>query len=118
MILELLRVLNYDGPGFDKKFINSIENKEIMQILISIWTEYSILDNNNNNDGYAQSSKLADISLFNEKSSFINNSSLGNVTLTDKYEMKPQKLNNTTMIKTQRIENSIWTFYSFSLSYP
>ena len=76
-----------------------------MQILISIWTEYSILDNNNNNDAYAQSSKLADISLFNEKSSFINNSSLGNVTLTDKYEMKPQKLNNTTMIKTQRVEN-------------
>ena len=92
----------------DKKFwypLKNKENKEIMQILISIWTEYSILDNNNNNDGYAQSSKLADISLFNEKSSFINNSSLGNVTLTDKYEMKPQKLNNTTMIKTQRIEN-------------
>ena len=92
----------------DKKFwypLKNKENKEIMQILISIWTEYSILDNNNNNDGYAQSSKLADISLFNEKSSFINNSSLGNVTLTDKYEMKPQKLNNTTMIKTQRVEN-------------
>ena len=92
----------------DKKFwypLKNKENKEIIQIFISIWTEYSLLDNNNNNEGYAQSSKLADISLFNEKSSFINNSSIGNVTLTEKNEIKPQKLNNTTMIKTQRVEN-------------
>ena len=83
----------------DKKFwfpLKSKENQEIMQVLISIWTEYSILDNN---EPYAQSSKFVDISLFNDKSSFINNSSIGNVTLTEKNEIKPHKLNSTTMVK-------------------
>ena len=91
----------------DKKFwypLKNKENKDIMQIFISIWTEYSILDNNAN-EPYAQSSKLIDLSLFNEKSSFINNSSIGNVTLTEKNEPKIQKLNNTVMVKTQRDDN-------------
>ena len=92
----------------DKKYwypLKNKDNKEIMQILISIWTEYSILDSSSD-PAYGQSSKLADISLFNDKSSFINHSSLCNVTnLTQKNEPKQQKLNNTTMIRTQRDEN-------------
>jgi len=89
----------------DKKYwypLKNKENKELMQILISIWTEYSILDNNIN-EGH--SSKLVDLSLFNEKSSFINNSSIENVILTEKNEQKQQKLNNTTILRTQRDDN-------------
>lgn len=91
----------------DKKYwytLKNKDNKEIMQILISIWTEYSILDSSSD-PAFAQSSKLADLSLFNDKSSFINHSSICNVTLTEKNEPKIQKLNNTSMIKTQRDEN-------------
>ena len=91
----------------DKKYWHTLknkENKEIMQILISIWTEFSIFDTNT--DGtFIKSSKMADISLINEKSSFINNSLIGNVTLPEKNEIKQEKLNNTTMLRTQREEN-------------
>jgi len=91
----------------DKKYwytLKNKDNKEIMQILISIWTEYSILDSSSD-PAFARSSKLADLSLFNDKGSFINHSSICNVTLTEKNEQKIQKLNNTSMIKTQRDEN-------------
>ena len=70
----------------DKKFwftLKNKENQEIMQIYISIWTEYSILEIKTK-ELFTQPSKLADISLFNEKTSFINNSSVGNVTLIEK----------------------------------
>ena len=91
----------------DKKYWYSLKNKEnneIMQILISIWTEYSILDTNN--DGVIRkSSKMADLSLIYDKSSFINNSLTGNITLTEKNELKHEKLNNTIIMRTQREEN-------------
>ena len=90
----------------DKKFWYSLknkENKEIMQILISIWTEYSILDNTTDLEGIQQS-KLFDISLINDKSSFINHSSIFNLTFTEKNDKT--KLNNTTIVKTQRDSNN------------
>ena len=91
----------------DKKYWYSLKNKEnneIMQILISIWTEYSILDTNN--DGVIRkSSKMADLSLIYDKSSFINNSLTGNITLTEKNELRHEKLNNMTIMRTQREEN-------------
>ena len=89
----------------DKKFwypLKNKENKEIMQILISIWTEYSILDSKNDLGGLP-SSKLEDMSIFNDKSAFINSSS---VTLTEKNDTKKSKLNNTTTIRTKRDENN------------
>jgi len=90
----------------DKKFWYSLknkENKEIMQILISIWTEYSILDNTTDLEGIQQS-KLFDISLINDKSSFINHSSLFNMTMTEKNDKT--KLNNTTIGKPQKDINN------------
>ena len=89
----------------DKKFwypLKNKENKEIMQILISIWTEYSILDSKNDLGGLP-SSKLEDMSIFNDKSAFINSSS---VTLTEKNDPNKSKLNNTTTIRTKRDENN------------
>ena len=91
----------------DKKYwyaLKNKDNKEIMQILLSIWTEYSLLESSAD-PAYAHQSKLADLSLFNDKSSFVNHSSICNVTLTEKNEQKQPKLNNTTMIRTQRDEN-------------
>ena len=91
----------------DKKFwftLKNKENQEIMQIFISIWTEYSILGIKTK-ELFPHPSKLVDISLFNEKSSFINNSCIGNVAISEKNEIKSQKENNTTMIRTQRDEN-------------
>ena len=90
----------------DKKFWQSLknkENKEIMQILISIWTEYSILDNTTDLEGIQQS-KLFDISLINDKSSFINHSSIFNLTFTEKNDKN--KLNNTIIGKPQRDSNN------------
>ena len=80
-------------------FLKNDENKNTIKILISIWTEYSLLDGV---ISHSQTSQAGDASVFNEQSTYINHSSLFNTVLTDKIDSK-QKLNSTaTMVRSQR----------------
>ena len=40
---RIIKVLNYDGPGFDKEFINSIENKEFIEKIYTYIPQESII---------------------------------------------------------------------------
>ena len=40
---RIIKVVNYDGPGFDRKFIDSIENKEIIEKVFTYIPQDSVI---------------------------------------------------------------------------